>query len=106
MSSCAREVEEGRSILDELEAQYKALLAKYESLIQNKSKRLSQALQAEDSDAAEERALRRRLAHKEVQTLLHMTLGRDLSDYTQHQPPYKALFKDLFAALHVSKVDE
>nr|KAG5710383.1 hypothetical protein BaRGS_022201 [Batillaria attramentaria] len=100
----AKEIEESRSILDELETQYKSLFEKYEELIQNKSKRLSQT-QADDENA-EDRAMRRRLAHKEVQTLLHMTLNRDYFQESCQPPPYKALFKDLFATLRKNRIDE
>ncbi|KAL8569546.1 hypothetical protein ACOMHN_002092 [Nucella lapillus] len=105
VSSDAREIEESRSILDELETQYKSLFQKYESLIQNKTKRLSQTMQTDDENA-EDRALRRRLAHKEVQTLLHMTLNRDYFQESCQPPPYKALFKDLFATLRKTRIDE
>ncbi|KAK7111920.1 hypothetical protein V1264_011469 [Littorina saxatilis] len=102
----AREIEESRSILDELETQYKSLFQKYEDLIQNKNKRLSQTMQTDDGENAEDRAMRRRLAHKEVQTLLHMTLNRDYFQESCQPPPYKALFKDLFATLRKSRIDE
>ena len=105
VSSDAREIEESKSILDELETQYKSLFQKYESLIQNKNKRLSQTMQTDDENA-EDRAMRRRLAHKEVQTLLHMTLNRDYFQESCQPPPYKALFKDLFATLRKTSIDE
>ncbi|XP_076458912.1 cerebellar degeneration-related protein 2-like isoform X2 [Babylonia areolata] len=105
VSADAREIEESKSILDELETQYKSLFQKYESLIQNKTKRLSQTMQTDDENA-EDRALRRRLAHKEVQTLLHMTLNRDYFQESCQPPPYKALFKDLFATLRKTRIDE
>ena len=105
VSADAREIEESKSILDELETQYKSLFQKYESLIQNKSKRLSQTMQTDDENA-EDRAMRRRLAHKEVQTLLHITLNRDYFQESCQPPPYKALFKDLFATLRKTRIDE
>lgn len=105
VSADAREIEESKSILDELETQYKSLFQKYESLIQNKNKRLSQTMQ-DDDENAEDRAMRRRLAHKEVQTLLHMTLNRDYFQESCQPPPYKALFKDLFATLRKTSIDE
>ncbi|XP_025093049.1 cerebellar degeneration-related protein 2-like isoform X2 [Pomacea canaliculata] len=103
----AKEIDDndaGKSILDELETQYKSLFQKYEALIQNKSKRLS--MTQTDDENPEDRAMRRRLAHKEVQTLLHMTLNRDYFQESCQPPPYKALFKDLFATLRKSRIDE
>ena len=106
VSADAREIEESKSILDELETQYKSLFQKYETLIQNKSKRLSQTMPDDSDESAEDRAMRRRQAHKEVQTLLHMTLNRDYFQESCQPPPYKALFKDLFATLRKTSIDE
>ena len=46
------------------------------------------------------------LAHKEVQTLLHITLQRDYYQDNAQIPPYKALFKDIFATLRKNTIDE
>lgn len=94
--------------MTELETQYKSLFEKYEQLIQNKNKRLSQVDAGVDPETAEDRAARRRQAHKEVQTLLHMTLNRDYYSNPEpcQPPPYKALFKDLFATLRKTKIEE
>ncbi|CAG5121581.1 unnamed protein product [Candidula unifasciata] len=78
------------SILDELDVQYQALFAKYQALTQNKSK-------------SKEGETRQQLAHKEVQTLLHITLSKDFGQDTNTIPPYKALFKDIFATLQKSR---
>lgn len=95
----AKEIQVGEdaslSILDELESQYQSLFNRYQALIQSKSKK-----EGEDDTA------RQRLAHKEVQTLLHITLNRDYYSDSANIPPYKALFKDIFATLRKNRIDE
>ncbi|GFS02085.1 cerebellar degeneration-related protein 2-like [Elysia marginata] len=95
----AKEIQVGEdaslSILDELECQYQSLFNRYQALIQSKSKK-----EGEDDTA------RQRLAHKEVQTLLHITLNRDYYSDSANIPPYKALFKDIFATLRKNRIDE
>ncbi|KAI8796633.1 cerebellar degeneration-related protein 2-like isoform X1 [Biomphalaria glabrata] len=95
----AKEIQVGEdaslSILDELESQYQSLFTKYQALIQTKNKK------GDDDDGS-----RQRLAHKEVQTLLHITLNRDYYQDGGHIPPYKALFKDIFATLRKNRIEE
>ncbi|XP_067670761.1 cerebellar degeneration-related protein 2-like [Haliotis asinina] len=89
----------GLSILDELETQYKNLFQKYEAVI--KAKRQS----GESEETAEER-MRKRLANKEVQTLLNLTFTKDYTQDTGQPAPYKVLFKELFATLRKSRIEE
>ncbi|XP_059171968.1 cerebellar degeneration-related protein 2-like isoform X2 [Physella acuta] len=95
----AKEIQVGEdaslSILDELESQYQSLFTKYQALIQTKGKK-----DGEDDSS------RQRLAHKEVQTLLHLTLNRDYYQDSGQIPPYKALFKDIFATLRKNRIEE
>ncbi|CAL1528657.1 unnamed protein product [Lymnaea stagnalis] len=95
----AKEIQVGEdaslSILDELESQYQSLFTKYQALIQTKGKKDGE----DDSE-------RQRLAHKEVQTLLHITLNRDYYQDSGQIPPYKALFKDIFATLRKNRIEE
>ncbi|XP_076439990.1 cerebellar degeneration-related protein 2-like isoform X2 [Babylonia areolata] len=106
VSAEAREIQapESKSILDELETQYKSLFHKYESLVNSKNQQSQQT--DGEGESAEERALRRRLAHKEVQTLLHETLNWDFSSQDTQPPPYKVLFQDLFATLRKTRLNQ
>ncbi|CAG5117928.1 unnamed protein product [Candidula unifasciata] len=98
VASDAKEIQVGEdaslSILDELESQYQSLFTKYNALIQSKGKKEG------DDDSCQ------RLAHKEVQTLLHITLNRDYYQDSGNIPPYKALFKDIFATLRKNRIEE
>ena len=88
----------GISILNELESQYQALFKKYELLLQ-KGKRPSSLLL--DDDTEDENA-KRIPANKAVQTTLLMTKpGEDLEN-----PPYKMIFRDIFATLKKSRIEE
>lgn len=89
----------GISILNELELQYRALFQKYELLLQ-KGKRPSSLLLEDDDEA--EKELEKRLSHKAVQTTYKLTKpGEDLEN-----PPYKMIFKDIFATLRKSRIEE
>ncbi|XP_050394071.2 cerebellar degeneration-related protein 2 [Patella vulgata] len=90
------------SILNELETQYKTLFSKYEDVIQGRAKRLSG-----EFDAVEEKCRKlSSVSHKEVQTLINLTLNKDYGQEPGQPPPYKAIFKDLFATLKKSRIDE
>lgn len=89
----------GISILNELELQYQSLFKKYELLLQ-KGKRPSSLLLEDDDEA--ERELEKRLSNKAVQTTLKFTKpGEDLEN-----PPYKMIFRDIFATLKKSRIEE
>lgn len=89
----------GISILNELESQYLALFQKYELLLQ-KGKRPSSLLLEDDDEA--EKELEKRLSHKAVQTNYKIAkTGEDLEN-----PPYKMIFKDIFATLRKSRIEE
>ena len=89
----------GISILNELESQYQALFQKYEMLLQ-KGKRPSSLLMEDDDEAEAE--LEKRLSHKSVQTNYKIAkAGDDLEN-----PPYKMIFKDIFATLRKSRIEE
>lgn len=89
----------GISILNELELQYQTLFKKYELLLQ-KGKRPSSLLLEDDDEA--EREIEKRLSHKAVQTTIKITKpGEDLEN-----PPYKMIFKDIFATLKKSRIEE
>ncbi|WAQ96318.1 CDR2-like protein [Mya arenaria] len=89
----------GISILNELESQYQALFKKYEMLLQ-KGRRPSSLLMEDDDEA--EKELEKRLSHKSVQTTIKLTKpGEDLEN-----PPYKMIFKDIFATLRKSRIEE
>lgn len=98
------------SILDELETQYKKLFKKYEDL-QNKSNRRPGSFH--ESETFDE-ALHRQLAvsHKEVQTLLKMQKSTSSaeaatsSEQETNLPHYKSLFRDIFATLKQTRIDE
>ncbi|XP_041363239.1 cerebellar degeneration-related protein 2-like [Gigantopelta aegis] len=90
-----------RSILDELEAQYKTLFTKYEAVIQGRFKRISGDL----DDTVEER-MRKRLANKGVQTLLNLTKHNEYAQEGTQLAPYKILFKELFATLRQTRIEE
>ena len=100
------------SILDELETQYKKLFKKYEDL-QNKSKRPGSFHESESFDEALHRQLA--VSHKEVQTLLKMqkttsstsTVEAGTSaEQENNLPHYKSLFRDIFATLKQTRIDE
>ena len=90
-----------RSILDELEAQYKTLFMKYEAVIQGRFKRISGDL----DDSVEER-MRKRLTNKGVQTLLNLTKHNEYAQEGTQPAPYKVLFKELFATLRQTRIEE
>ncbi|KAL8597457.1 hypothetical protein ACOMHN_050955 [Nucella lapillus] len=112
VSSEASEIKESekKSILDELEMQYKSVFHKYEHLVNSSSSSSSKATQGLPTEggeqSAQDRAIRRHLAHKEVQTLLHETLSRDFASQDTQPPPYRALFQDLFATLRKTRRQE
>ncbi|GFO02365.1 hypothetical protein PoB_002887000 [Plakobranchus ocellatus] len=62
--------------------------------------------QSKSKKEGEDDTARQRLAHKEVQTLLHITLNRDYYSDSANIPPYKALFKDIFATLRKNRIEE
>lgn len=89
----------GISILNELELQYQSLFKKYELLLQ-KGKRPSSLLLEDDEEA--ERELEKRLSNKAVQTTIKLAKpGEDLEN-----PPYKMIFRDIFATLKKSRIEE
>lgn len=89
----------GISILNELELQYQSLFKKYELLLQ-KGRRPTSLLFDDDEEA--ERELEKRLSNKAVQTTLKLTKpGDDLEN-----PPYKMIFRDIFATLKKSRIEE
>ncbi|XP_045212676.1 cerebellar degeneration-related protein 2-like [Mercenaria mercenaria] len=89
----------GISILNELELQYQSLFKRYEMLLQ-KGKRPSSLLLEDDEEA--ERELEKRLSNKAVQTTIKLTKpGDDLEN-----PPYKMIFRDIFATLKKSRIEE
>ena len=100
----------GVSILNELEKQYQNLFKKYEDMLQGKAKRSS----VNDTGETFDEALHRHLAHKEVQTLLKLQkpsadvgAGGATASADQMNPPhYKLLFRDIFATLRKSRIDE
>ncbi|KAK0056484.1 cerebellar degeneration-related protein 2-like isoform X1 [Biomphalaria pfeifferi] len=123
----AKEIQVGEdaslSILDELESQYQSLFTKYQALIQvlklfhsitlnlfkyllELQKEISVVLLTKNKKGDDDDGSRQRLAHKEVQTLLHITLNRDYYQDGGHIPPYKALFKDIFATLRKNRIEE
>ncbi|KAL3876880.1 hypothetical protein ACJMK2_034662 [Sinanodonta woodiana] len=93
------------SILNELESQYQSLFKKYEALLQ-KGRRPCSFIQHEDED--------RHLAHKEVQTLLKLHRRGDFqpshgacsTEGEFESPPYKTIFRDIFATLKKSRIEE
>jgi len=89
----------GISILNELELQYQALFKKYELLLQ-KGKRPSSLLLEDDDEA--EKELEKRLSNKAVQTTIKLTKPGDELE----NPPYKMIFKDIFATLRKSRIEE
>lgn len=89
----------GISILNELELQYQSLFKKYEMLLA-KGKRPSSLLLEDDEEA--EREIEKRLSNKAVQTTIKYTKpGEDLEN-----PPYKMIFRDIFATLKKSRIEE
>lgn len=100
------------SILNELETQYHNLFQKYEDLLQGKGKRSGSFNEATGETFDE--VLQRQLAvsHKEVQTLLKLhtsdaSCGDGASaDNLGSPPPYKSIFRDIFATLKKSRIEE
>lgn len=90
--SCARRSEvmkfRGISLLHEVDAQYSALQAKYEELLQRCPR------------APQEGAGRDGASHKSIQTA-HAAAPTDLEE--DHQPEYKKLFKQIFSHIQKSK---
>ncbi|GAB1606252.1 cerebellar degeneration-related protein 2-like [Argonauta hians] len=100
-------VQSNVSILSELESQYYALCQKYESLLQHKLRRPRSGTDFEEDEA--DRNFR--VSHKEVQTLLvnlHrcVEVNTDIGDSVTSPPPYRSLFKDIFATLRKSRIEE
>jgi len=105
-----------KSILNELESQYQSLFMKYEALMQSKSKRPSSFHEPYGEGETFDEALHRHLAvsHKEVQTLLKLqkttadaSVGDgSTTDLVGSPPAYKSLFKDIFATLKKSRIEE
>ncbi|XP_076072946.1 cerebellar degeneration-related protein 2-like [Mytilus galloprovincialis] len=96
------------SILNELETQYHNLFQKYEDLLQGKGKRSGSFNEAkgESFDAVLQRQLA--VSHKEVQTLLKLhTKDASCGDASaEDPPPYKSIFRDIFATLKKSRIEE
>ncbi|XP_063444439.1 cerebellar degeneration-related protein 2-like [Mytilus trossulus] len=96
------------SILNELETQYHNLFQKYEDLLQGKGKRSGSFNEAtgESFDSVLQRQLA--VSHKEVQTLLKLHT-KDAScggASAEDPPPYKSIFRDIFATLKKSRIEE
>lgn len=102
------------SILNELENQYHNLFQKYEDLLQGRNR--SSFHEFEGSEETFDEALHRHLAvsHKEVQTLLKLQKqtcdaecgGAMCADELGSPPEYKLLFRDIFATLKKSRIEE
>lgn len=100
-------VQSNVSILSELESQYYALCQKYEALLRHKLRRSRTGADADDDEA--DRNFR--VSHKEVQTLLvnlHrcVEVNTDVGESVTSPPPYRSLFKDIFATLRKSRIEE
>lgn len=96
------------SILNELETQYHNLFQKYEDLLHGKGKRSGSLNEIGETF---DEVLQRQLAvsHKEVQTLLKLhtsdvSCGATAAD--ECPPPYKSIFRDIFATLKKSRIEE
>ncbi|OWF55979.1 cerebellar degeneration-related protein 2-like [Mizuhopecten yessoensis] len=102
------------SILNELENQYQNLFEKYEDLLQGRKR--SSFHEYEGTEETFDEALNRHLAvsHKEVQTLLKLQKqtcdtasgGATCADELGSPPEYKILFRDIFATLKKSRIEE
>lgn len=99
--SCVRRAEvvkyRGISLLNEVDAQYSALQAKYDELLQ----RCHLGPQEEAADAQ---------SHKSVQTASPATgcpVAAELEDFEEdfHQPEYKELFREIFSRIQKTKED-
>lgn len=99
--SCVRRAEvvkyRGISLLNEVDAQYSALQAKYDELLQ----RCHLEPQEEAADAQ---------SHKSVQTACPTAacpVAADLEDFEEdfHQPEYKELFREIFSRIQKTKED-
>lgn len=99
--SCVRRAEvvkyRGISLLNEVDAQYSALQAKYDELLQ----RCHLGPQEEAADAQ---------SHKSVQTASPTAAcpaAADLEDFEEdfHQPEYKELFREIFSRIQKTKED-
>lgn len=97
-------VEGGVSILNEISAQYTALIQQYEELLTTLSKRPDEESRASKVVVAK--------LHKEVQTLFNLSLQKTVpktdtaTSPIESVPTYKALFKDIFATLKKSQIEE
>ncbi|XP_013392376.1 cerebellar degeneration-related protein 2-like [Lingula anatina] len=92
------------SLLNELDAQYHALVEKYESLINSKSKRVSIATTTQSSSTDDVRQ-KDASSSKEVQTdtLLKKYPTDPTNCHFDHGPPeYKQIFKEIFETLRKS----
>lgn len=98
------------SILDELETQYKKLFKKYEDLQNKSSRRPGSFHESETFDEALHRQLA--VSHKEVQTMLKMQKSTSTAEAATsaeqetNLPHYKSLFRDIFATLKQTRIDE
>lgn len=97
--SCVRRAEvvkyRGISLFNEVGAQYSALQAKYEELLQ----RCHLGLQEEERDEQ---------SHKSVQTPTLAIAPRpptQMEDFEDHQPEYKELFREIFSRIQKTKED-
>lgn len=99
--SCVRRAEvvkyRGISLLNEVDAQYSALQAKYDELLQ----RCHLELQEEEPDEQ---------SHKSVQTASPAAVCPALTDVEDfeddfHQPEYKELFREIFSRIQKTKED-
>ena len=104
------------SLLGELDAQYSTLIAKYEALVEAKSKRKANKTMQVDAGTS------RSSSHKEVQTsvLCHKEIGavhphvhrswghrgRDTRSSHNQPPEYKKLFREIFDTLKKSAIYE
>lgn len=104
--------DEPDNILNELESQYQSLFEKYESLMENSGADKRSSFHEATGETFDE-ALQKHLAvsHKEVQTLIKLHKSSDASTgmtspESENPPPYKTLFRELFATLKKTRIEE
>lgn len=100
--SCARRAEvtkyRGISLLNEVDAQYSALQAKYEQLLQ----RCQLGQEEEEDHKQEEEQQEEGSSHKSIRTTGAPAPADEQED---HQPEYKKIFQQIFSHIHKSKRD-